>query len=287
MNIDFDEIYRNVPSTQKEHVRKFRSTHPYTALTTDGVTWEYISCGQGEETLVLLPGGSFRLGETWFHLITTFESHYKIIAPTYPPVPIMEQRVKAISHILKSETIDTAHVLGWSLGGWTAQCFIREHPDTVKTLILSNTSGPSISKTSLSMSPTIISTYPTRLLQFGINKLLQSLLAVPDSEQELWKAFTREISLRTTKEDIINERKCMFDYVSNYVFSADDLVDWPGKILIIESDDDSTFDECARDELKALYPAAQVHTFHNGGHSPAYNKPEGYISVVQKFLKEL
>ncbi|MBU7026323.1 MAG: alpha/beta hydrolase [Theionarchaea archaeon] len=284
-NINFDTLYKNVPHEQRERLMKFRSTHPYKSLTVDDITWEYISCGRGESTLVLLPGGSFRLGETWFQLITAFEDEYKIISPTYPAVPTMAERVNGILSILKSEKIDKIHMLGWSLGGWIAQCFVRQHPATVKTLILSNTSGPdSMSEKHLRIAPFLISTYPMRLFQYGLKMRLVTLLNVSDSEREFWKAFFEEISLRTTKDDIINERKAMLDYMSTYQFSKDDLVNWPGKILIVESDNDSAFDKSAREELKTLYPQAQIHTFRNAGHSPVYDNPTEYISVVRNFL---
>ncbi len=124
---DFNTLYRDAPQKQRELLRQFRSSHPYDHLIIDGVTWEYISCGTGEP-LVLLPGGSFRLGETWFQLITALEDQYHIISPTYPAVPTMAERVNGIFSIVRAENIDKTHMLGWSLGGWTAQCFVRHTP---------------------------------------------------------------------------------------------------------------------------------------------------------------
>lgn len=283
---DFDALYRNVPQTQREQLKQFRSTHPYKTITVNGVTWEYISCGKGEESLVLLPGGSFRFGETWFHLITAFENEYRIISPTYPDVPTMAERVRGISRILEAESIGNAHVLGWSLGGWTAQCFVRSHPEKVKTLILTNTSGPKgMSKRLARIGVFFMSAYPLWFIRFGLKKRLLSFLS-PDAEHQFWNAFIEEILLKTAKKDLVIERKCIYDYVMNYHFSKDDLGDWPGRVLIIESDNDSAFDEPAREDLKRLYPRAQVHTFHRAEHAPMYNKPAEFTSVVRTFLKE-
>ena len=287
MKEDFDTIYRDVPHNQKEQLRQFRSSHPYKGLVVNNITWEYISCGKGRKNLVLLPGGSFRLGETWFQLITAFEPTYKVISPTYPAVSTMAERVQGIFSILESEHIDTVHMLGWSLGGWTAQCFVRDYPGTVSSLILSNTSGPKgMSGKHLKVAPAIISMYPLWLFRFGLKKRLLTLMKVKDEERAFWDAFTGEIAFKTTKEDLINERKSMLDYVSNYTFSKDDLVDWPGKILILESDHDSAFGKSAREELKALYPTAQVYTFHNAGHSPFFDNPDEYTTVIKTFLEQ-
>ncbi|MDY6960233.1 MAG: hypothetical protein SVK08_13865, partial [Halobacteriota archaeon] len=70
----------------------------------------------------------------------------------------------------------------------------------------------------------------------------------------------------------------------NYSFLKDDLDDWPGKILIMESDDDPGFKEPVREALKTLYPQAEVHTFHNAGHTPGYTDPGEYISILRGFL---
>ena len=279
----FDVIYRKVPSHQKEKLRTFRLTHPSRVTTVDGAEWKYISCGKGEETVVLLPGG-IRSGETWFKLITALENEYKIVSPTYPAVSTMAHLMRGIADIMERECIDQGHILGTSFGGWIAQCFVRSYPQKVKTLILSNTSGSywlSLNLLRIARVATVV--YPSWLFRIAFRRNYFKLLSIPDSEREFWKAYIEELSLNTTREDIISQQECTHDFIRNYVFSKDDLVDWPGRILILESDDDPAFKVDVREELKALYPAAQVHTFYKAGHTPGYTNPEEYISVVKDF----
>lgn len=284
MKKSFDEIYENVPQNQKECLKEFRSTHPYCSLRVDGITWEYLSCGKGKETLVLLPGG-FRFAETWFKLITVLENEYRIVSPTYPAVSTMEHLARGVSAILTSEKIEKAHILGTSFGGWLAQCFLFYYPDRVKTLILSNTSGrEGFSKYSLLVALAIVPLYPEWLLRLGIKKRYLSLLSVPASERQFWKAYTEEVALKTTKNDIISQQKCTIDFVS-HTFSKDDLATWPGEILILESDNDQAFNPSTREALRSSYPTAQVHTFRNAGHTPGYTNPTEYSAVVRNFLR--
>ena len=53
----------------------------------------------------------------------------------------------------------------------------------------------------------------------------------------------------------------------------------------MESDNDQAFSKSAREALKTLYPSAQIHTFHRGGHMPLWKNLGEYISIVSNFLK--
>jgi len=69
----FDQLYRKVPAEQVGRLKEFRLSHPYKQLTIGDTKWEYISCGQGEQTLLLLPG-ALSVGESMFPLISAFKN---------------------------------------------------------------------------------------------------------------------------------------------------------------------------------------------------------------------
>ncbi len=91
----FDEIYWNVPITQKERFRLFREQHPVKNIQVSNVSWEYIACGKGKKCLTLLAGGA-RFADVWFQLILALENEYLIIAPTIPSLPKMTSLVEGI-----------------------------------------------------------------------------------------------------------------------------------------------------------------------------------------------
>ncbi|HET9297223.1 MAG TPA: hypothetical protein VFP18_10035, partial [Candidatus Binatia bacterium] len=107
----FDEIFARVPAEQVKRLKEFRFTHKYKHLIVDGAEWEYISCGRKEQTLLLLPGG-LAVGESAFPLITAFEKEYRIIAPSYALSLTMTGLCDGIAHILETEGVNQAHVLG-------------------------------------------------------------------------------------------------------------------------------------------------------------------------------
>lgn len=131
-------MYANVPPEQLERLKEFRRAHPYKRLRFHDVEWEYIACGRGEQTLILLPG-AFSTGESTFPLILAFESEYRIIAPSYALSLTMTGLCEGIVHILDTENIDKVHVIGGSYGGLVAQYLVRQYPSKVSSAILSHT----------------------------------------------------------------------------------------------------------------------------------------------------
>lgn len=94
----FDGIYRKVPTEQVDRLKKFRLTHPYKQISVGKTKWEYITCGQGEQTLLLLPG-ALSVGESTFPFITAFENECRIIAPSYALSLTMTGLCRGLAHI--------------------------------------------------------------------------------------------------------------------------------------------------------------------------------------------
>lgn len=283
------DIYGDLPEDLVAPFRQFRATHPNRKLTVDGALWHYIACGQGVETLLLLPGGS-RFAETWWRLIAALEEDYRIISPSYPPLTTVRAHDDGLVAILDAEElVGPVHVIGASFGGWLAQTFVRSYPERVKSLVLSGTSGPQgMSMGILRLGKLLTRIYPESLVRLGLKRNIMRTLSAPPADEPFWSAyFTETLYLYTTKADAMAQQAVTEDFLVNYSFTPGDLaaVQWPGPILIIEADDDYAFRPEAREALKRLYPQAQVHTFHDTGHSPGYTRPEEYLAVLSGFLQ--
>jgi aminoacrylate hydrolase len=283
----FTKFYTNVPPAQKEQLRAFRSNYPPRHLTVDGHDWDYIACGQAEEVLVLLPGATGN-GEMAFKHIIALEKEYRIISPTYPPTAAtMGQLTGGIAAILDAENIQQAHIMGGSFGGIVAQCFVRAYPHKVDKLILSHTLGPKperVKRTKRAM--ILLFLFPLWLMRALLKRETIKLLDAEHAEYEFWRAYLQEEFFRLNKKEIMNILRRGIDFDQHYAFTSDDLKDWPGKILIIESADDPLARQDSSKKLKALYPRAQVYSFHGTGHAASILKAEEYQSVIKNFLKE-
>jgi hypothetical protein len=104
-------IRRNPAASHREELREFKATHPPKQTTVSGVDWEYIVSGEGEEALLILPGGAM-VGEAGFTRIPAFEDRYRVIAPSYAPVSTAAELLDGLAGVLGAEGVGAAHVLG-------------------------------------------------------------------------------------------------------------------------------------------------------------------------------
>ena len=136
-----DDSPRGIAAERWEELRKFRVTRRPKHITVKGVSWDYIAGGEGGEGLLLLPGGAM-VGEAGFTRIPAFEDRYRVIAPDYTYVSTAALLLDGLAGVLGAEEMRVTHVLGPSYDGLVAQCFVRRHPERVRSLILTNTLVP-------------------------------------------------------------------------------------------------------------------------------------------------
>lgn len=284
---EFERIYRNVRHEQKKQLLDFRAAHLPKHITVAGNVWEYITGGQGQETLVIFPGGA-RSSEVGFRLILALEHDYRVIGPTNGYVNTMDELVEGVRAILDAEGVQQAHCFGSSLGGMLVQCLVRKYPQRVKTVIAGDTTVPDKALVKRSCRNIQLARWmPMWLLRrVGLRRLQEYYVGLPAGEREFWNAYMREAYTRfLNKSWTLSSSRCIADYCRNYSFSRQDLEHWQGRILLIESDDDQAINLRQREALKATYPQAQVHTFHAAGHMPAITKELDYIALILDFLK--
>jgi pimeloyl-ACP methyl ester carboxylesterase len=292
--VTFDEIYKRVPTEQVARLKAFRLAHPYKQLTVDEVQWQYICCGRGEQTLLLLPG-ALSVGESTFPLITAFENEYRIIAPSYSLSLTMADLCAGIARILEAEAVNEVHLFGGSYGGLVAQYFVRQYPSKVRSLTLSHTFILTEKyATPLWIGARLFPALPQSLfvplLKLRLDKMLLSTLRAHNHpEAEFWRAYLNEaIASGLLKEVFIHQNKCLLDLTDHHPrFTNDDLKQWPGKILIIDSNDDPAISARDRSLLRSTYPQAQVQTFDNVGHASFIVKREEAASILRTFLQNV
>ena len=124
------------------------------------------------------------------------------------------------------------------------------------------------------------------ILRIRLNKILVSTLrAAKHPETEFWRAYLDEaIASGLLKEVFIHQNKSLLDLARQPGFTSDDLKAWPGRILIIESDDDPAITARDRASLRNTYPNSQVHTFRDAGHASSILKRAEVVSIIRSFI---
>jgi pimeloyl-ACP methyl ester carboxylesterase len=279
--------YDRVPQEQVEHLLQFRSEHPCKHINVAGVEWEYISCGNSKESLLVLPGG-LRVAEAAFRLIQMFEDSYRVITPTYPPLGTMNEIVDGIAAILDMEQVTEAFTLGQSYGGAVAQVLTQRYPSRVKKLILSGTApllavGWKRVLTNLLLVAAVL--LPERIVMAIFRKALSPVITVQESQRIFWEAYLEELfTQRLTKEDILSHFRTTRDAQMKYVYRSGEESSWHGDVLVIWGEDDHLRTERGRRGMMGIYPQAQIHIIAGGGHTVALSEPEKYAATIKEFL---
>ncbi len=283
----FEDIFSDVPDKQRQEFVYFRQTHPPKYARVGDTNWRYLDSSNGDETLLLLVGG-LRVADAAWKSMPMLEGDYRVITPTYPPEATMSALADGLAGMLDAINIDKVHVLAGSFGGMLAQVFVRRHPDRVNKLILSTTAVLDENSTeryqqALAMMQPLSDDEVATTAQ----QMMFDIIAPPEDMHAFYRAYLDELyTERLTKEDLISTYQCLIDFAENITFSASDLDGWEGNVLILESDDDATFDEDMRARVRGLYPHAETYTFEDAGHSPGTTQRDLYFSVVKNFLKK-
>ena len=285
----YDRGFEGVLPEQVERLSTFRSEHPCKRVTVAGVEWEYISCGDGTKTLLLLTGG-LRVAESAFSYIQMFEDSYRVIAPTYPPLRTMGELVDGVVAILDAEQVPEAFVLGQSYGGAVAQVLIQGYPSRVRKVVLSGT-APLIAvrwKELLNDLLLAIATLlPERVVLSLFKRILSPLITVQESERAFWEGYLRELfGQRLTKADVLSHLQTTRDVLTNYVYTGGAKSSWCGDVLIVWGENDHLRTERGRKGMLEIYPQAQIHVIAGGGHTVAMSEPAKYAAAVRGFLEK-
>lgn len=246
--------------------------------------WKYRILGTGSQTLLLIPGGEL-VNDLAFEFALAIGRRCQVLYPAYPRVSSIEQLADGLSAILDAERIAQAAVLGASFGGAVAQVFARRHPHRVRDLILSNTGVPlrDLARP-VRITCWIAEALPWRWTSKLLRKPLAKTMDQAGGDRASWAGYFDELFFsRLSKSDMVANFYVQYDYHRRFSFTAADLKDWHGRVLIAESDND-VIGPRRRKALRETYPQAQVHTFHSAGHAPMFTRYDEYLQMIEEFL---
>lgn len=278
--VPFDELYAKVDSDTIASLQSFRAAHPPRTMDVDGVKWEYASFGQGAETILFLHGmtGAY---DIWWQQMEALQADYRVISVTYPPLDSLEELSTGVLGILDAEGVEAANVVGTSLGGYLTQYLVANHPDRVLRAVFSNTFPPNdlIAEKNKTIG-TALPYLPEWLVIDMMRGSFAESVYPASGNDELTLAFLMEIGHgRMSKGQVLGRYRCVVD-----PFTAPDPAALGIPVMIIEADNDPLVELTLREQLKAAYPTAVVHTLSGVGHFPYLKLPNEYTGFLREFF---
>ena len=276
----FEHLYTDVDPRLAQSLLDFRSNNPSKLLDTDGVRWEYLSIGDGDNTILFLHGMA-GAGDIWWQQIEALRDQFRIISVTYPVVDSLAGLSQGILEILAEEGVKQLNIVGTSLGGYLAQYLVAQDPNRFRRAVFGNTFPPNdrIARKTRGVE-TLLRTIPHSIFRSAIRRNTSNRLFPASGRSELLKAYLNEGVFRGLTKSVFTARyRCVIEKFEPLEPSAQIL-----PVLIIEADNDPIVDPTLRDQLKRSYPEAQVLTFHNAGHFPYLNLPIQYNQSLLRFL---
>ena len=241
--------------------------------------FKFVEEGEGEPLLLL--HGLFGALSNFETLIEYFRQHYKVIVPILPlfELDILHSTVggiaKFVHRFLESRDLQNVHLLGNSLGGHVALIHVLKHPERIKSLTLTGSSG--LFENGMGDS------YPKRGdYEYIKNKTELTFYDPKTATKELVDEVYGIINNRIKAIKIISLAKSA---IRNNLGEELNQIKQP-TLLIWGNNDNITPPFVAR-EFNKLIPNSELHFVDKCGHAPMMEVPDEFNIILHKFLKKL
>ena len=241
--------------------------------------FEYLEVGEGET--LMLCHGLFGALSNFADLIEKFRHTHKVVVPILPlfDLDILHTTVsgleKHIAAFIEHKNYTNIHLLGNSLGGHVALVYILKHPERVKSLTLTGSSG--LFENAMGDS------YPKRGdYEYIKNKTAQTFydpaVATPELVDEVFEITRNRIKVIK----IIALAKSAIRHNL-----GEELNQIQQPTLLIWGKNDIVTPPFVAEEFKKLIPNSELHFIDKCGHAPMMEVPAEFNIILEKFLGSL
>ncbi|MFM2146051.1 MAG: hypothetical protein RL732_887 [Bacteroidota bacterium] len=241
--------------------------------------FSYVDEGQGEP-LVLLHG-LFGAMSNFSGLIDFFRNHNRVLVPVLPlfDLDLLHTSVgglqKFVHKFLEHLDLNGVHLLGNSLGGHVALVHVLKHPERIKSLILTGSSG--LFESGMGDS------YPKRGDYEYIRKKTEITFYDPKvATKELVDEVYEIVNSRIKAIKIIALAKSA---IRNNLGEELNKIQLP--TLLIWGNNDIITPPFVGREFHKLIPNSELHFIDKCGHAPMMEVPDEFNQVLHKFLSKL
>jgi len=241
--------------------------------------FRFIEEGQGEPLLLL--HGLFGALSNFTGQIDYFRHHYKVIVPLLPllDLDLLHTTVggleKFVHKFIEYRDYRNINVLGNSLGGHVALMYVLRHPERVRSMILTGSSG--LFENGMG------DTYPKRGDYEYIRKKTEFTFYDPAmASKELVDELYETVNVRIKAIKIIALAKSA---IRNNLGEEVSQIRQP--TLLIWGNNDNITPPFVGREFHRLIPNSELHFIDKCGHAPMMERPEEFNAILHKFLQNL
>ena len=241
--------------------------------------FKFIEEGEGEPLLLL--HGLFGALSNFADLVEHFRGTYKVIVPLLPlfDLDIFHTTVggleKHVQKFIELRGFTGIHLLGNSLGGHVALVHVLKHPEKIKSLILTGSSG--LFENGMGDS------YPKRGDYEYIKTKTQVTFYDPaTATKELVDEVFEITNNRIKVIKIISLAKSA---IRNNLGEEVNKITQP--TLLIWGNNDIITPPFVGQEFNKLIPNSELHFIDKCGHAPMMEVPQEFNNILEKFLHKL
>jgi 2-hydroxy-6-oxonona-2,4-dienedioate hydrolase len=241
--------------------------------------FKFIEEGEGEPLLLL--HGLFGALSNFRDLIEYFRPKYKVIVPILPlfDLDIFHTSVggleKYVQKFIETRGYTGIHLLGNSLGGHVALVHILKHPEKIKSLILTGSSG--LFENGMGDS------YPKRGDYEYIKKKTQLTFYDPNTATKELVDEVFEITNNRIK--VIKIIALAKSAIRNNLGEELNQIKQP--TLLIWGNNDTITPPFVGKEFNRLIPNSELHFVDKCGHAPMMEVPQEFNQILDSFLNKL
>jgi pimeloyl-ACP methyl ester carboxylesterase len=241
--------------------------------------FRFIEEGNGEP-LVLLHG-LFGALSNFESLIEYFKNHYKVIVPILPllDMDILHTSVgglaKFVNRFIETRQLKDVHLMGNSLGGHVAMVHLLKHPERIKSLILTGSSG--LFENGMGDS------YPKRGDYEYIKRKTE--LTFYDPTMATKELVDEVYSITNNRLKVIKIIALAKSAIRNNLGEELNQIKQP--TLLVWGNNDTITPPFVAREFNRLIPNSELYFIDKCGHAPMMEVPEEFNAILHKFLKKL
>ena len=240
--------------------------------------FKFVEEGEGEPLILL--HGLFGALSNFGDLIEHFRKEYKVIIPLLPlfDLDIFHTTVggleKHVHKFIEARGYNQVHLLGNSLGGHVALVHALKHPDHLKSLILTGSSG--LFENGMG------DTYPKRGdYEYIKNK---SQLTFYDPAMATKELVDEIFEITNNRLKVIKIIALAKSAIRNNL--GEELNQIAVPTLLIWGNNDTITPPFVAKEFNKLIPSSELHFIDKCGHAPMMEVPDEFNKLLEQFLSK-